>query len=198
MGSWTTRDEQFIVRNAGKIPVKQMAHALGRSADAVRQHAKEMRGAGTLQRSLRCTGAIDYRPRTQECAECHKMRATLDASGVCKVCRDAVRLEKHKELAEMAYINLPEEIRARSHPFTPKATRRPLLTKHKFPEPTMRRSERPGSFWAAKSKDDFLIEHERWELHQLHLEINAMKQRRSKWLRKTRKYLAQQEEVQRA
>lgn len=193
MREWTTKEEQVLLSCAGKVPLKQIAFQLNRTQDSVACHAAAMRKAGKLKRSLRCEHEAVYTPRTTQCHGCWKMRATVDESGLCKVCRDKKRLAKHRDKAEQAYENLPAELRARADPYSVGSTRKACLAKRDYAEPQKQPPRRPGRFWADKAEDDYLIAHESWELEIMRLEIDAIKQRRCKWERKTREYYRRKE-----
>lgn len=181
---WTMAEERLIALGAGIETVKQLAGRLGRSEDSVRSHAKEMRAQGRLRRSLRMDSEIEYVSDLTECSECGTPRTSVDAYGICDVCRDRQRLERYHEQAERAFASMPRELRERStaaHDVT-----RTIKDLPPIPPNTSGMDE----FWSAKARDDYYVQLEEYELRKLRLDKDAVKQRKSKWLRKAREWRA--------
>lgn len=192
MTAWTTADERFIQENAGLLTLREMADVLDRSYESVRYHAHVMRQNGRLDSDLRIYGEDNFISDLTLCVECLEPRSTCDANQVCKVCRDRALLENHIELMYRAYANLPRELQEKTNG-TFEIQRTKSLMKSKLEKPKKPTCEGLDAFWSQKAMDDWHRAMEAYELRLLKLDIDAAKQRRSKWKRKAAKYRAERE-----
>ena len=184
---WTTAEETYIRESAGKVSVSKVARKLGRTCDSVRSHAASMRRANRLHASMRVLEDAEYISDLEECSECGEMRSTCDADGVCKVCRDRKRLERHMQMAEKAYWNLPKQLRERTTcEYSIERNRKLMRDAGKLRIPEKPDVSGMDAFFAAKAMDDWLVSIEKRELDIIAMDINAAKQRRSKWKRKAK------------
>lgn len=184
---WTTTEERLLVLGAGIESVSQLAARLNRSEDSIKSHAAEMRRQGRLKSSLRLDEEIEYVSDLVECAECRTPRTSVDVFGVCKVCRDKQRLEEYHDRAERAFAAMPRELRERST-----ASHDILRDIAIGNPPSPPNTAGLDEFWAAKAEDDYFVELEQYELRKLKLDKDAVKQRKSKWLRKAREWRSRQ------
>lgn len=187
---WSISEEQFIAKSAGIITVVEMASILGRSYESTRSHIKTMKKDGRLNRSMTIERDTEYISDLEECCECHTLRATCDKDGVCKVCHATERLATNKARMERAYWNLPYELRERTRcEFD--IRRNPERITKEFQKPKKPTVNELDDFYAAKAMDDYYRSLEQYELRLLQLDIDAFKQRTSKWRRKAAKWRKQ-------
>ena len=185
---WTTADERLVAAKAGEVSVRTLASMLGRSESAVRTHASRMRSEGRLGRTLE-TDCDQYVSWLVECPECRELRSGLTAGGVCRVCARREQLRRNEVRMRRAWQNLPPALK-RSSGGCGRVLRAPLLmTKGtRLSPPPPPDTEGMDAFDAAAATDEWLLEVEEHELAMLQLDIDAVKQRVSKWRRKTRDY----------
>ena len=167
-------EEAFVAENAGRMPVSEMSRMLGRSVEAITYHAHVMRDEGRLSASLRYR---PFRSSLSECPECGRMRSLFEG-GVCRVCYDEGRLKAHVEAMKEAYEELPMHVRERTNGTFALEHRNP-------PRMPMRPDTRDmTAYKAMQAEDRHARSMEKWELRMLQLDIDAAKQRSSKWRRK--------------
>lgn len=97
---WTTADERYLVENAGKVPLPEMAKHLKRSQQAVRIRA------GLLGVSVRC-----YTRKLVWCDQCATWRTALDDNGRCQICRLKGQLEAVEARIAEELRAAPEDVR---------------------------------------------------------------------------------------
>lgn len=192
MPAWTTADERFIIDNAGLLTVREIADELGRSYSSVVSRVHLLRERGLIDRSMRVYGEDHYISDLVLCVSCNTRRSTCDKDQVCKVCRDKILLENHKELMYRAYDNLPRELQEKTNG-TFNIYRSRSLMKTRLQKPKRPNTTGMNLFDTMKAEDDYFYELEAYELRLLKLDIDAVKQRRSKWKRKAAKYRAEKE-----
>ena len=185
---WTTADERLVAAKAGEVSVRMLASMLGRSEAAVRTHAARMRSEGRLSRTLEldCDQHVSW---LVECPECRELRSGLTAGGACRVCAKREQLRRNEARMRRAWQNLPPKLKGASGGCG-RVLRAPLLmTKgtRLSPPPPPDTSGMDG-FDAAAATDEWLLAVEEHELAMLQLDIDAVKQRVSKWRRKTSQY----------
>lgn len=171
---WSTSEEAFIAENAGKMPVSEMSRILGRSESAIAYHAHVMREEGRLHASLRFR---PFRSSLSECPECGNMRSSFEGD-VCRVCHDEGRFKVHVGAMKAAYDELPMHVKERTNGTFAIEHRNP-------PRMPMKPDTRDMTVYKAmQAEDRYARAMERWELQMLRLDIDAAKQRASKWRRK--------------
>lgn len=185
---WTAGEERRLASMAGLVPVARIASILGRTEDGVRTRAKELRAQGRMSSQLRVPDIIEYTSDLMECPSCLKMRSKFGDDGECDVCRMQKRLERYQMEAEKAYWNMPKELRDRSECRFSVERRADLMSKKRLSRPKPPNTKGMDAFWAAKAMDDHARAEEAYEYEQASLDVDAMKQRKSKWLRKARKW----------
>lgn len=184
---WTTAEERFVRDNAGALPAEEMADALGRSYRAVVVHAARMRAGGRLGAYLAVRREEAYVSDLVECVECHRPRSSVDADGVCRVCRAEQRREERRAEMERAFWNLPRPLRENTRCGFD-VTRDRLRSRKDHGRPPAPDVSGMDRFHAAKALDDYALALEAHELDLVTLDIDALKQRASKWRRKAAKY----------
>ena len=177
-----------MAAKAGEVSVRMLASMLGRSEAAVRTHAARMRSEGRLSRTLEldCDQHVSW---LVECPECRELRSGLTAGGTCRVCAKREQLRRNEARMRRAWQNLPPKLKGASGGCG-RVLRAPLLmTKgtRLSPPPPPDTSGMDG-FDAAAATDEWLLAVEEHELAMLQLDIDAVKQRVSKWRRKTSQY----------
>ena len=181
---WTTNEETFIRDRAGVLPVADIAQTLGRTERPVIAHAHDMRVAGRLDKMLRKSlDSPAFKPQLVECAEYHEMRSTCNKDGICRICQLQEAHDRHFELMMRDWRNLPQELREATKD-TFDVERAPKLAKNRLSLPTKPLPQREGDFWKKAAAEDYAIALEQYEIRRLNLDIDALKQRRSKWKRK--------------
>lgn len=146
---------------------------LGRSPAAVAYRAHVMREEGRLDASLRFR---PFRSSLAECPECGRRRSSFEG-GICRVCHDRRRLAAHVETMKAAYEQLPMGLRERTNGSFEIEHRNP-------PCMPMRPDTRDmTAYKAMQAEDRHARAVEQWELRMLQLDIDAAKQRASKWRR---------------
>lgn len=171
---WSVSEEAVIAENAGRMPVSEMSRMLGRSVDAIAYHAHVMREEGRLDASLRFR---PFRSSLSECPECGRMRSLFEGA-VCRVCHDESRLKAHVGAMEEAYGDLPMHVKEKTNGTFELEHRNP-------PRMPMRPDTRDMTVYRAmQAEDRHARAMEDWELRMLQLDIDAAKQRASKWRRK--------------
>ena len=185
---WTLAEERQLAGLAGLVPVKSIASILGRSEDSVRTKAKELRGSGRLSSTLRVERPVEYVSDLRECPRCEKLRSKFDGSGVCRVCVERERFDKYRRDAEKAYWAMPRELRERSTCGFDVERRPELMSRRRDGRPKPPDIDGLDEFYTAKAMDDYALALETYELDLARLDVDAMKQRKSKWLRKAKAY----------
>lgn len=186
---WSVREERFIAENMGRMPLRQMALKMGRSYEALRYHVHLMRRDGKVEGSARLNPDYEFISDLVECSRCYTPRTEVDEEGACPVCRAKDRLREHELKMHRAYENLPRELKERTNG-TFRIERAPaLMSKSK----SLARPKKPDiegldAFWAAVKMDRWYRALEAYEMARLTLDIDATKQRTSKWRRKARKW----------
>lgn len=187
---WLTSEEVFIENNYNRLTARQIADMLGRTESSVVSRIHLMRSDGRLNK-YKTSRSIKYVSYMRTCCECGMPRATCDDWDVCKVCRDKARLADHLEKMYQAYDNLPDEIRRRtSGDFTLRRNKRLMSKSIGLARPTTPNLEGLDPYYVEARMDRYYRELEGYELAVLRLDIDVVKQRRTKWERKTKKYLA--------
>lgn len=80
MKDWSKREESYLIENAGRIPLQDLAEIMDRSVASIKQKTLQLNKQGYAI-SLR------YKPsRTTYCPECGKMRGRLNRTGICRCC----------------------------------------------------------------------------------------------------------------
>lgn len=187
---WTLREERYIQDNIQIKSAQVIAHDLDRTYGALRNHCTRMRQDGRLEGSLRVPHDHDvFDTVLEECVECYQWRATCDKYGVCSVCRSKKRLEHHKELLEHTYLNLPQEIKDTVNGNLTVKRAPELMSKSK----NLQRPPKPDTTDMNEFERDYALDAwyratEAYELAMLRLDIDATKQKRSKWMKKIKKY----------
>lgn len=185
---WTTADERLVAAKAGEVSVRMLASMLGRSEAAVRTHAARMRSEGRLGRTLEldCDQHLSW---LVECPECRELRSGLTAGGVCRVCARREQLRRNEARMRRAWQNLPPSLKSASGGCG-RVLRAPLLMSKgtRLSPPPSPDTDGMDAFDAAAATDEWLLAVEEHQLAMLQLDIDAVKQRVSKWRRKTREY----------
>lgn len=164
---WTVAEERRLRELAGSVPRREVAWALRRSNEAVRQKAKRM---GV---SLRF-----WRPRcSQTCPRCGMARHSMGRSGACRPCelRDLIARADADTAEAMA--RLPQDARA-TYQRTEAHTMSGVPPKP--PEPD---TEGMTPYRAAKARDEWALAMERWDVDRLTRVLKA-KRRRVERMRK--------------
>jgi hypothetical protein len=148
-----------------------------------------MRREGRLNENLRVNHDRDvFVTLLEECAECYQWRSTCDESGVCEVCRKRESLEHHKELLEHTYLNLPQEIKDTVDGSLSIRRAPELMSKSRdLTRPSKPDTHGMTEFDRDLALDTWYRDTERYELAMLRLDIDATKQKRSKWMKKIKK-----------
>jgi len=101
---WTTGEVEWLLANAGRVPLSEMCLRLKRSRQAVYSEARHLRDAGHR---------VELRyhvPRLALCPSCGCNRATLGSTGICAVCTLRERLASIKaRQAELWPLLSPED-----------------------------------------------------------------------------------------
>lgn len=190
MRRWTAAEERLIIDCAGSATASEMANILGRSYTSLVAHVHQMRAKGIIDTELRVYGEDRFISDLRVCTECGEPRSTCDDNRVCKVCRDRVILDSHIERMHKAYANLPQELKEKTNG-TFELQRVKGLMKTDLNAPKKPNVTLLSEFYAAEAMDKYFREKEAYELRLLRLDIDAAKQRRSKWNRKAAKYRAE-------
>lgn len=186
---WTTNEETFIRRWAGILDTKEIAERLNRSYGSVKNHAYLMRKEGRLKTPSMTVQEVPFTSWLVECPECYRLRTKLTNKGICLVCTKQKQLEQHKKKMYQIWVNLPQELKDASRGCED-VSRGINLMKHEtrlsYPKPP----DVAGlpKFNADMAIDNWFKEVEKYELRILTLDIDAVKQRCSKWRKKAKKY----------
>lgn len=86
--SWTTKDDEFLVNNAGLVSISELCSHLDRSEDSVRSRVRNLRKSG-IQVSLR-----KYEKKLAVCPSCGMARTVFMTRGICKICNLKRLIEK--------------------------------------------------------------------------------------------------------
>lgn len=160
--AWTTKEEQFLLDNAGVLTRREICKELKRSAKSVKRKAER------LGISLRCyTGSLAW------CNQCATWRTTVsDSTGYCRVCAKREMLAKSEQRVsnELARLNFSQ----RSKYLLEEAHR----GARKTPAKPSKQASTVGSLYARKkAEEDYLKALERWEVACLDQLVNANKTR---------------------
>lgn len=186
---WTLEDEQFIVETAGKLTLRDMADNLGRSYASVRRHVQDMRAAGRLTKDTRIYGEQHWISNLKVCPSCLTPRSKFNKDGICTVCHKKASLEEHERKMHRSYENLPKELKDRTNGTFRIERNKKLMSKSKdLREPMPPSTTGMDQFEAGMAIEEFNIAHEEYELARLVLDIDAVKQRRSKWNKKAARW----------
>ena len=182
-----------MAAKAGEVSVRMLASMLGRSEAAVRTHAARMRSEGRLGRTLELD-SDQHLSWLVECPECRELRSGLTPAGVCRVCARREQLRRNEARMRRAWTNLPPSLKSASGGCG-RVLRAPMLmTKGtRLSPPPPPDTEGMDAFDAAAAMDGWMLEVEEHELSMLQMDIDAVKQRVSKWRRKTREYEKRQQ-----
>lgn len=188
MKAWTTKEEAFIHDNIGVLSINDIANILGRTYGATKNRICKMRNEGKIDyKSNICD--IEYETKLTICCECGYPRATCNDEDVCKVCRDRKRLNNHIDKMYKSYDNLPIELKRRTHERFDITRNKRLMSKSlnlkRPPYPSLYGLD---DYYKAVRLDRWYEELEQYELAILKLDIDVVKQRRSKWNRKSKKF----------
>ena len=153
---WTASEERRLAEIAGTMPRREVAGALRRSNEAVRQKASRM------GLSLR-----HWEPRCAEtCPACGMARTALRASGTCRPC-ELRALVARAESETAVYAST--ETRLQSAP---------------DPRPAPPRTEGMTPYRAARARDAYAEALERWEVRTLTRLLKARRRRLERMIKK--------------
>ena len=160
--SWTTADEQFLLRYAGVLTKRDICKELKRSDKAVEIKAKR------LGVSLRC-----FVSKLTWCNQCAKWRVTVsERTGNCRVCAKREMLERSEERITEALEQLDLDQRAVYLQGEAKRGSR------KMPPKPQKQASKVGSMYARKrAEEQHQKDLEQWEIACLDRQINANKTR---------------------
>lgn len=185
---WTTSEEAYIRKFAGVLSTREIAKRLNRSYDSVKNRAYVMRKEGRLK-TMMAVKEIPFTSWLVECPECYRLRTKLTSKGICLVCTRQKQLEQHKKKMYQTWMNLPQELKDASEGCS-EISRNTSLMKHEIKMGYPKPPDVTGlpKFNADMAIDNWFKEVEKYELRILSLDIDAVKQRCSKWRRKAKKY----------
>lgn len=160
--AWTTKEEQFLLDNAGILTRREICRELKRSTESVRNKAKR------YGISLRCfVGKLTW------CNNCATWRTTVsERTGYCRVCakREMLARSEQRVSDALAHLNFNQRtvyLNEESH----RGTR-------KLPSKPEKQASVVGSLYARKkAEEQYLKDVERWEVACLDQLINANKTR---------------------
>lgn len=163
---WTTGEVSFLRRNAGILSVDEIGEKLGRSENAIKSKASELRRQGEPE-SLRV-----FKSPLHWCIHCATWRKRIfRVDGKCNICRPKERLRKSEERCQKALDKLPLSIRVQYEEYEP--YRRSVRGTR--PQP-------PKGPYSSRYEQDrqecrFHEDEEEWEANYLIRRINANKSR---------------------
>lgn len=160
--SWTTTDEQFLLKYAGVLTRREICYELRRGRKSVEHKAKR------LGLSLRC-----FKSKLTWCDKCAKWRTSISpATGHCRVCakRDMLARSEQRVSDALQHLSLNQRtvyLQEESH----------RGTRHMPPKP-LKQTSTVGSLYSRKKAEElYQKDLEAWEISCLDLLINANKTR---------------------
>lgn len=162
---WSRDEESYLIENAGKVPLSVLSETMSRSADSIKQKARQLNRQGA------CISLRYKQPRTVPCPSCGKMRSRINLQGICRCCELRGYIQKAeadiaKALKRLSvrqreiYRRNEAQIRSRVDPMPPS----PVLPKN---NPRLR----------ARTLEDYAIECEKVEIRNLERVFKARRRR---------------------
>lgn len=158
---WTVAEERRLRELAGSVPRRQVAWALRRSNEAVRQKAKRM-GVSLRHWEPRCS---------ETCPRCGMARRQMGRSGACRPCELRELIAKADADAAEAMARLPQDARA-TYQRTEARTQSGVPPKP--PEPS---TDGMSAYRAAKARDEWALAMEQWDVRRLTRVLKAKRRR---------------------
>lgn len=169
---WTDEETAYLLRQAGLMPVEDIADALGKSPESVRQKAKRLR---------KIDRAASLRLR-RICPSCGHERSlwALKGKGVCRVCEKSAQLHGIESRMADLLSSLPPEQRDRY------AVTESIRESEPLPRPKPKRTAGMSPERKAKAKRDHEKAIEAWEIGCLQRRIKAAQKRKERMEKKCR------------
>lgn len=160
--SWTTTDEQFLLKYAGVLTRREICKELKRSSQSVKTKAKR------FGISLRC-----FVSKLTWCNRCATWRTSVsERTGYCRVCAKREMLERSEQRISDELSNLSTKQRM---VYLNEESRRGT---RKRPLKPVKQASTVGSLYARKkAEEQYQKDLERWEIACLDQQINANKTR---------------------
>lgn len=165
---WTASEERRLAEIAGTMPRREVARALRRSNEAVRQKASRM-GVSLRHWEPRCS---------ETCPVCGMARTGLRASGTCRPCELRALVARAESETAEAMERLGPADRA---VYASTETR---LQSAPDPRPAPPRTEGMTPYRAARARDAYQEALERWEVRTLTRLLNARRRRLERMIKK--------------
>lgn len=105
--NWTTSEDDYLIRNAGKKPIEDICLHLGRTEKSIRNRVIRLRKQGN-KISLR-----RYESKLKICPACGCLRSKFTREQICEVCNLQKRIDKFER--ESASILSKQPAEARKH-----------------------------------------------------------------------------------
>ena len=90
---WTTTEVNYLLNQAGKSSVQEIATHLNRTEDSVRNYIKRLRRQGIKVSARR------FKSKLHICPSCGFERSQFQANGICKICNYLSKADDYERMS---------------------------------------------------------------------------------------------------
>ena len=174
---WTMDDVAFLIRNAGRMPKREICRRLRRSSESVKQMAKRLRAQGH---------PVDLRyfePRSTICPSCGRASATMRETGICRPCQLRRQLTAIEGTISDLMERLPADVRATYEDTEAERDARVI-----DPRPQRPRYDEPPSYYRRMVDEEaYDMAMEQWETRRMQRAVKAAQKRKERIRARLRK-----------
>lgn len=176
LNPWSTEEVLYLIDHAGRCPKREICQHLKRSSKSVERKASWLRERG-YSVELRC-----YSPKLATCPACGCLRSTVDhRSGICEPCRRREQLATIQgRIAELYPLLSPTD--RDLYEMTEAETASQIE-----PAPMPPNTQGMSRYAAAKTREGYEIDLERWTAANLQRQIKAAQKRKERIEKKCKK-----------
>lgn len=156
---WTTTEINYLLDNAGKSSVQEIATYLNRTEDSVRNYIKRLRKQGVKVSARR------FKSKLHICPSCGFKRSQFQADGICKVCNYLAKADYYERMSAEILSKQSQDDRLHyDKAEVLRGARKKINVHHKKNPPKRARGKLDMSYISQRDQEQIILEEEARQL----------------------------------